>query len=96
MNSLSKPILPIAAALLLAMIVRGAPASATEATASMRESSKPSHVVTVKRHARHVPRKAGHRLSWRYVPFVEPVPARWEGCGAWCGRQIVLMLGIGF
>ena len=96
MNSLSKPILPIAAALLLATIGAGAPASATEATASMREASKPSHVVTVKRHARHVPRKAEHRVAWRYVRRVEPVPTRWEGCGAWCGRQMVLILGIGF
>jgi hypothetical protein len=97
MKQILKLKLSIAAASCIAAVTwTTTPASATESTASMRQAAKPSHFVTVKRHIRHITRKPAFRVAALQAPRVPFVRDGVETCSVWCGRQFVLMIGIGF
>jgi hypothetical protein len=102
MTNYSRPMSPVAAAIcIVAMIGAATPAAAVEDSAPIGAAAKTSPAKSsavcaspsvTKRHVSHRTRLAISRYNHR-VSLVGNGP---ECSGVWCGRQFVLMIGIGF
>ena len=99
MTSNSRLMLQFAAATgIAAMLWVAAPAMAAESPA---DSTTPAVSTKTVRHAslnRHAPRRARLAASHyrRGYERISPVRSNVECSGIWCGRQFVLMIGIGY
>jgi hypothetical protein len=99
MTSNSRLMLQFAAATgIAAMLWVAAPAMAAESPA---DSNAPAVSTKTVRHAslnRHAPRRARLAASHyrRGYERISPVRSNLECSGVWCGRQFVLMIGIGY
>jgi hypothetical protein len=99
MTSNSRLMLQFAAATgIAAMLWVAAPAMAAESPADSNASAVSTKTV---RHAslnRHAPRRARLAASHyrRGYERISPVRSNVECSGVWCGRQFVLMIGIGY
>lgn len=95
MASYSRLILQVAATTGVAvMLSTAAPAMAAEGPVTARETAATASTVrpAVKRHASRRPHLAAARYN-RRVSLIGTSPA----CsGVWCGRQFVLMIGVGY
>jgi len=89
MDSFPRNFFPLAAAAVAVAVLSGpAPSSAAEGTAIAAGVSAKTSPPHVKRHA---PTRLSHHVS-----PVKPAES-YLGCtGTWCGRQFVLMVGIGY
>jgi|SRR4029453_10448813 hypothetical protein len=86
-----------------AMLWIAAPAMAAESAANSNAPAVTTKTApsVIKRHAsvqRHAPRRARFAASHyrRGYEHIGPVRGNPECSGVWCGRQFVLMIGIGF
>jgi hypothetical protein len=99
MTSNSRLMLQFAAATgIAAMLWVAVPAMAAESPA---DSNAPAVSTKTVRHAslnRHAPRRARLAASHyrRGYERISPVRSNVECSGVWCGRQFVLMIGIGY
>jgi hypothetical protein len=95
MASYPKVVLQVAAmtgiAVMLSMAV---PAVAAEGPIALRESASAANTVPskIKRHAS----RRSHIAASRYDRRVSSMRSDLGCSGVWCGRQFVLMIGIGF
>ena len=98
----SKPrlMLQFAAAIgIAAMLWTAAPALAAESAVTASDApaattkSAPS---VIKRHASRRTRLAASRYHYHYDRQISPIRSNLDCSGVWCGRQFVLMIGIGF
>jgi hypothetical protein len=81
--------LAAATAVVVAVLSGPAPSFAAEGTAIATGMSAKTSMPHAKRHA-------PARLSYHVRPVIKPAES-YLGCsGAWCGRQFVLMVGIGY
>jgi hypothetical protein len=107
MTNYSRPMSPIAAAIfLLAMSWAATPAAAVEDSAPMSAAaqSAPAKSPDVKSPDVRTSRSLARRHAWRRTHFAtyryrhrfNPIGAAPACPGEWCGRQFVLMVGIGF
>jgi len=74
-----------------ALMAATAPAVAADETAGSTGVSARAPTSSLSRH--HGPT---HVAASRYVRHIRPVQSNLDCTGAWCGRQFVLIVGIGF
>jgi hypothetical protein len=92
MASYPRLILQFAAATgIVAMLSTAAPAMAAELAVTARETAAKTAPATIKRHASRLRFAASH-----YHRRVNPIRSDLGCSGVWCGRQFVLMIGIGY
>jgi hypothetical protein len=90
-------ILPFAATCgIAALLLTAAPAMAAESAVITRETAAKPAPSTIKRHAskRHASRL--RFAATHYHGRVNPIRSDLGCSGEWCGRQFVLMIGIGY
>jgi hypothetical protein len=92
MASYPRLILQFAAATgIAAVLLMAAPTMAAENAVTVRETTANTAPATIKRHASRVRLAASH-----YHRSVNPIRSDLGCSGVWCGRQFVLMIGIGY
>ena len=78
-----------------ALLLTAAPAVAAESTAPAREAA-----TAIAENTHPVAKKYASRrtriAAWHHYRRVSPVRGNPDYCDVWCGRQIVLMIGVGY
>jgi hypothetical protein len=74
-----------------AVLLMAAPTMAAESAVTVRETAARTAPPTIKRHASRTRFAASH-----YHRRVDPIRSDLGCSGVWCGRQFVLMIGIGY
>jgi hypothetical protein len=77
-----------ATAIVVAALTGSAPAYAAEETVSAPNISAKASAAQIRRH-----RPIGRSHA---VRVIKPAASNYGCCGVWCGRQFVLMIGIGY
>jgi hypothetical protein len=93
MNSFPRNLSLLAATAMVAAVLSGqAPAFAAEGTAAVTDiSANGSHKSSTAHMRRHGPTRVSH-----YVRPIRPAESNLGCSGLWCGRQFVLIVGIGY